>query len=210
MPSPLQSALAQIDELTPGWCTAPKASRLAQIVKDAGAGGGGVLAVELGVYGGRSAIAMALAIRFELGGRGRVDAIDPYSLDAWFEGYAPEERHLWCVSVDLEAVHASAVRAVDALGVGRVVTFRVMRSEDAAALYAPGSVDVLHQDGNHSELVSSREVLAWADKVRPGGMWVADDTDWATTKRAQGELCARGFARVEDHGSWAVFRAPSA
>ena len=65
----------------PGWCTPEKAKRLAELAF------GAELAVELGVFGGRSLVAIALGIKW--GPRpehGYVDGIDPYTPAAALEG----------------------------------------------------------------------------------------------------------------------------
>jgi hypothetical protein len=80
------------------------------------------------------------------------------------------------------------------------------RSLDAVDAFAERSVSVLHQDGNHSERVSDEEVIRWAPKIRRGGYWIADDTRWTSTQRAQQRLIELGFSLIEDHGDWRVYR----
>jgi hypothetical protein len=46
----------------------------------------------------------------------------------------------------------------------------------------------------------------WSPKLCTGGYWVADDTDWVTTLPAQRLLQEKGFAIVEEHPNWKVFR----
>jgi hypothetical protein len=82
------------------------------------------------------------------------------------------------------------------------------RSDAAVGGFENGSIAVLHQDSNHSEQISSAEVELWTPKLRPGGYWIADDTDWITTRRAQGLLAEKGFAVVEEHANWKVFCKP--
>ena len=82
------------------------------------------------------------------------------------------------------------------------------RSDVAIRQVEDASVAVLHQDSNHSEQISSAEVMLWTPKLRSGGYWVADDTDWVTTRRAQALLLQKGFALLEDHTTWKVFRKP--
>jgi hypothetical protein len=114
----------------------------------------------------------------------------------------------WWSAVDYEAVLGRFLDAVRRADVTRYV--RVIRQRSAAAVlaFADGTVSVLHQDSNHSELISSEEVARWAPRLRSGGYWVADDCDWPTTARALQMLADLGFALVEDHGSWRVYRKP--
>ena len=78
-------------------------------------------------------------------------------------------------------------------------------------LFLDGEIDVLHQDGNHSEESSSREVELWLSKMKPGGIWIMDDIDWKVgdkvgTAKAQGMLLQNGYVEVENYGGWAVFK----
>jgi hypothetical protein len=184
----------------PGWCTTAKGKRLAALAE------GAALCVELGVYGGRSLVAVGLALQDQ--GRGRLDGVDPYAVEAALEGdNGPAVDAVWQATA-FASVERAARSAVERLGLGDRVRFVRARSLDAVRDYADGSVDLLHQDSNHSELVSCREVVAWAPKLRPGGLWVFDDSDWATTRAAQRLLLERGFTEQEDHYLWRVFRAP--
>ena len=80
------------------------------------------------------------------------------------------------------------------------------RSHDVVNTYADESIDLLHQDSNHSEEVSVAEVRAWLPKLKPGGWWISDDTDWPTMRVAQWLLREGGCERVEDHTQWAIYR----
>jgi hypothetical protein len=185
-----------------GWTTVDKGLRLAELVVSAQAG----LSVELGVFGGRGTI--SLAIGHEALGRGWVAAVDPWEKAASLEGVNAPENDAWWGAIDHEAIYQSCLRA---LADSRVEAFcRVLRerSEVAAGHFATGSISILHQDGNHSESVSAREVELWTPKLCAGGYWVADDTDWVTTARAQSLLLEKRFVLVEEHPNWKVFRKP--
>lgn len=206
--------LAEVDRLIDlvfpkldGWMTPEKAKRVARMVAEL-PDSRAPLCVELGVFGGRGVVAMGLAIKLCRRGVGRVDGVDPYTVAAALEGDNARENADWWSRVDYGQVLRKASGAISELGLSGIVELVIERSEDVAGRYAGGSIDVLHQDSNHSEAVSSREVELWAGKVRGGGLWVFDDVNWPTTKRAQGMLSGLGFVRVEDHEAWAVFRAP--
>jgi hypothetical protein len=184
-----------------GWCTIEKAHRLAALARDQD------LCVELGVFGGRSLAAIALGVRDGRSEFGRVDGIDPFTPTAALEGKNdPENDKWWGQRVDYEAVARSAQEALyrlDLVGYARLIR---MRSVDVVGFYGDGTIDLLHQDSNHSEEVSCNEVELWAPKVRAGGYWVADDADWPTTQKAQADLIRLGFETVEDHKNWKVYR----
>jgi hypothetical protein len=183
-----------------GWCSPDKAKHLARLV----AQGRGPLSVELGVYGGRGLLAMALAHRHVLG-LGVAHGIDPYSSSAALEGSNRDIDRQWWSAVNYEAIQKSASLALSVLA-GRCAKLIVSRSQDVADSYEEGSIGVLHQDSNHSREVSCDEVVRWMPKLAEHGYWVFDDTDWPTTKEAQELLVSSGFAKIEDHGGWAVFQ----
>jgi predicted O-methyltransferase YrrM len=183
-----------------GWTSVDKGARLAELVVIAEA----ELSVELGVFGGRGTI--SLAIGHEALGRGRVLAVDPWERAASLEGDNAPANDAWWGELDHEAIYTSFVNALDQTGVRPWCHVLRERSRDAVLRVADGSVSVLHQDSNHSEQVSTAEVEQWTPKLAPGGLWVADDTDWPTTQRAQARLAELGFVAVEDHVQWKVFR----
>jgi len=183
-----------------GWTSVDKGARLAELVVLARA----PLSVELGVFGGRGTI--SLAIGHEAIGTGEVLAVDPWKREASLEGVNAPENDAWWAALDHEAIYRSFVDALRASGTERWCRVLRERSADAVRRVADGSVAVLHQDSNHSEAVSCDEVERWTPKLARDGYWIADDTDWATTQRAQRRLHELGFGVVEDHAQWKVYR----
>lgn len=182
----------------PGWCTVEKGLRMAELARFA------TLAVELGVFGGRGTIAIAAALRDQ--GFGQVHGIDPYTTDATLEGTNDVANDEWWLSLDLADVARTAQAAIERLGLTPWTKIIWKRSQDVVNAYDDASLDLLHQDSNHSEEVTCAEVALWAPKIKPGGYWLFDDTDWPTTQRAQHELEALGFEMIEDRNSWKVYR----
>lgn len=183
-----------------GWCTCEKGKRMSELARGAN------LCVELGVFGGRSLISMAFALKDQ--GFGRAEGIDPYVAQASLEGTNDKANADWWESLDYGAIEASARDAVKRLGLEKHVEIIRSFSREAVGLYEDKSIDVLHQDSNHSEEVSCEEVGLWSSKMRSGALWVFDDADWPTTQKAQRELEAIGFLKIEDHKHWKVYRAP--
>lgn len=204
-----RSVKSSIEQSLPGmhgWCTPEKGKRMAALVYEmiVRKPDGVPLCVELGVFGGRSLVAMALALKDQE--CGRVDGIDPYAADAALEGTNDRENAAWWSTIDFEAVAQSAQDAIDRLGLTAYARIVRQRSVDCVSSYADESIDVLHQDSNHSEEVSCREVELWLPKMRHGAYWIFDDTDWSSTRTAQRMLTARGAEQVEDHNEWKVYR----
>lgn len=185
----------------PGWCTPEKGKRMAELARDA------ALCVELGVFGGRSLVALALTLRDQ--GFGRAHGVDPFTKAASLEGTNDKANDEWWGGLDYEAVARAAQQALYRLRLVPYAQLVRMHSREVVGFYGDGTVDLLHQDSNHSEEVSCSEVALWAPKIRPGGYWIADDTNWPTTQKAQDELGALGFVELEDYETWKVYRAPS-
>lgn len=183
-----------------GWTTPEKGTRLAELVAETKAD----VTVEIGVFGGRGTIAMAIA--HQLMRKGHVAAIDPWEAQASLDGENAAANDEWWSKVDYELVYEQFLTALLRNGVARYCRVMRERSDTAVRLFADGSVSVLHQDGNHSEAVTAAEVTLWAPKLATGGYWVADDADWGTTQRALTMLEEMGFARLEDHGGWRVYQ----
>lgn len=181
-----------------GWCSNEKAARMARLTS------GARLCVELGVFGGRGLVAMALMLRAQ--GAGSAHGIDPYTADAALEGTNHKANDEWWSSVDLEHVLRGARLTLKRERLDAYAQIIRERSQDVVERYADGSIDVLHQDSNHSEEVSCAEVMLWGPKIRVGGYWIFDDTDWPTTKKAQDLLLESGFVELDDHSKWKVYR----
>ena len=196
-----------------GWCEPPKAQRIARLVVEAGQAHP-PLCVELGVFGGRGLVAMGLAIRHALDGKGRADGIDPYSPAASLEGTHSAENNAYWSKVDYRAVLQGAREGLTRLKLNECVRLVIGRSQDVVQDYADKSIHVLSMDGTHSEECSRHDVAAWAPKMASGGFWIFDDIHWhegghPSTSQAQNDLVSRhAFVLMEEHDSWAIFRAP--
>lgn len=182
----------------PGWCTVEKGVRMSELAR------GATLCVELGVFGGRGLVALAAPLREQ--GFGQAHGIDPYTINAALEGVNDAANDEWWSNLDLGAIARTAQLGIEQSGLASWVRIIWERSQDVVDKYNDGSIDILHQDSNHSEEVTCAEVRLWASKIRQGGYWVFDDTDWPTTKRAQGRLLELGFIEVEDHVQWKVYQ----
>ena len=200
----LHEARKQVAERLPklqGWCSVEKGIRLAEIVAEVNA----KKVVELGVYGGKSLTAIVLG---GLVSGAQVYGIDPWSKVDSLEGTHDRANNDWWAKLDYEMVFGWAKTAVADFD---NVTLLRKRSDQASEMFLLGEIDVLHQDGNHSEESSSREVELWLPKIKPGGIWIMDDIDWTVggkvgTAKAQGMLLQHSFVEVEHHGGWAVFK----
>lgn len=193
--------LLEATQALPGWMSVEKGRKIIQLVVDSKA----ERCVELGVFGGRSLICMAFGL--QMLGRGTADGIDPYALAAALEGTNTPENDSWWSQLDYESVARAAQKAICRLGLFHRTRLIRMCSREVAEFYSDRSIDCFHLDGNHAEEIASEDVALWAPKIRPGGYFIFDDTNWPTTQRAQRELEALGFEVIEDYGgAWKVYQ----
>lgn len=183
-----------------GWCTVEKGVRMFELAR------GADLCVELGVFGGRGLVAMSLALAEQKSGF--ACGIDPYSPGASLEGTNDPANDEWWKSLDYEAIARVAQLHLCRLGLIPYAQLIRLLSREVVGFYEDDSIDVLHQDSNHSEEISTEEVTLWAPKLRRGGYWIFDDTDWSTTQKAQWMLEKAGFVQLEDNKTWKVYRKP--
>lgn len=196
----LYERIAKTNPTLQGWCTAEKAMRLAKAIADCNSN----LSVEIGIFGGRSLIPMAMAHNHIK--HGVVWGFDPWHIIPALEGTNDPENDEWWKKLDLEAIYRGFVEKVLEYKLLKECFWSRLKSDQAIRLFANDSISVLHCDSNHSQEISCREIQTWAPKVKIGGYWFADDTDWPTMQKAKTVLVDHGFRMVEDFKKWAVYQ----
>lgn len=184
-----------------GWCPAGKMIRLAELARDAN------LCVEVGVFGGRSLIPMALGAR----GSCRVVGCDPYTSTDSCEGWPTDDANaVYWRQLDHDGIRCGAEdgisRAKASLRHGVDLELRICRGDELVGEIADGSSELVHVDGNHAEEVALADVKAWTPKVAPGGAFVLDDINWPSTLKAREWLKSADWFLAEDHELWGVYR----
>jgi predicted O-methyltransferase YrrM len=180
-----------------GWCTKLKAATLMDIVFAIRP----QLVVEVGVFGGKSLVPMAHALRVL--GQGQIVGVDPWLATESAAGMTAANYSYWS-TVDHDKILAGLVAKLDEFGLTDHV--RLVRS---SSLEAPEleDVDVVHIDGNHSEAAALVDVLRWVPALRRNGVIIFDDSDWVTTAPAVEWLDARceRITEIHDTNSWGVW-----
>lgn len=196
MPAPLNTRIATIVPSITGWCSVEKANDLAlAIIKLRSS-----VTVEIGVWGGRSVVPMALAHQEQ--DHGIVWAIDPWSPVASTEGYDKVNSDWWGAQ-NHEVVYRGFLDTLRLNGVERFVNVIRKKSDDVEP---PPVIDMLHIDGQHTEQ-AVRDVERFASKVRDGGFCFVDDIGWSGggPARAVTRLLEMGFVKVFDRDTGAMF-----
>jgi hypothetical protein len=76
--------------------------------------------------------------------------------------------------------------------------------DEALGRFAPGSIDILHLDGLHTEAAVRHDVDSWLPKLRPGGILLLHDVDVRSKEfgvwKVWADLQARGRSRTFHDG----------
>lgn len=194
-----KTALQSMDQLE-GWCTKYKASVLMDIIfmkKPE-------IVVEIGVFGGKSLIPMAYALKENR--KGIIYGIDPWTNMASIEGMDGGNKEYWG-RIDHDAVLFGLMQKIKQFHLNDQVSLIRATSEDAPLI---SDIDILHIDGNHSEKTSMFDALKWVPLVKKGGIIIFDDITWGTTDKAvkwMDENCIR-IATFTETNSWGIWIQP--
>lgn len=191
----------QIEELVPtldGWCIPEKACDFAAIILSLRP----LVSVEVGVWGGRGSLSMAMAHRFI--GRGKVVAIDPWSAPASIIGQGSADAAWWGDQQKHDIVYGRFIANIESL---RLQTCIEVRKERSDSVDVPTGIGLCVLDGNHSDQAIA-DVQRFAPNVVVGGIVYLDDLNWSTGSvgRAADKLLKMGFVRIFDRDEGAFFQ----
>ncbi len=200
-----EQALALMGQMM-GWCSEAKGAVLVDLILKNRPS----VVVEIGVWGGKSVVPMAYALK--VNGKGKIYGIDPWSSYESIQGIMNEDnKHFWQWA-DHKIVMDGLIEKIDQFDLNDQVELIRDTSEGAAPIY---EIDILHVDGNHSDEPSYLDVTKWVPLVKSGGMIIFDDMTWYennvfTTSRAVkwlDEHCIK-FAEFSDTCVWGIWIKP--
>jgi len=181
----VQSILAQIPIDFGGGCSVDKALSMVRLLLSTDA----ELAVDVGVYRGRSFFPLAVAFRAL--GHGQAIGVDPYTvgdamqLDKHEVGAVLTQ---WTAAQDWGALHDQVVGMLEREGLSDYGRILRKRSEDAVPTFEPHSMDLVHIDGNHDRAAVELDLAMYRPLVKIGGYIVLDDISWASVGTVYDEL----------------------
>ena len=189
-----------------GWCSQYKASILIDLILKEKP----ETVVEIGVFGGKSLVPMACALRANE--KGKIYGIDPWDSKASIEGAMNEVNKAWWSSLDHNAIMRGLVQKIRQFDL--INQIELIKTSSANATPITG-IDILHIDGNHSEETSYLDVTKWVPLVKSGGWVIFDDMSWYengvyTTSRAVNWLnqnCIK-FAEFNESDVWGIWVKP--
>ena len=199
-----------------GGCPVVKGLLLASLIVDRKM----TLAVEIGVYRGRSLVPQALA--FQAQGSGRVVGIDPYSAPEARQTDDHEASHelleSFVLDTDWDGLYRETVDRLARLGVGEACELRRTTSREAAASFDDASVDMVHVDGNHDLAAVAEDLRCYLPKLKRGALLVMDDASWRAIRPAIEMLDEslervftlddRGLAALGTSSDFVIYRVP--
>ena len=163
-----------------GWCSQHKASVLMDLVIQEKL----EVVVEIGVFGGKSLIPMACALKAN--GKGKIFGIDPWDSHASIQGAINEANKSWWEELDHQMILRGLTKKIHQFALTDQI--ELIQSTSEAAPLIQG-IQMLHVDGNHSDETSYLDVTKWVPLMKSGGWIIFDDIDWYengmnTTSRA--------------------------
>lgn len=190
-----------------GWCSQEKAAILIDLVLKYKP----ETIVEIGVWGGKSLVPMACALKAN--NKGKIYGIDPWSSQASLQGLINEENKGFWSWVDHEGVMRGLIDKIDEFELGAYID--LIKATSLAADPIP-DIDILHIDGNHSDETSYIDATKWVPLVKNGGLIIFDDITWTengvdpSTARAiawLNERCIK-IAEFSDICVWGIWLKP--
>jgi predicted O-methyltransferase YrrM len=154
-----------------GWCEPERACELAELIID----NKPLTVVELGTFGGRSAIAQAFALRENNNG-GKIYCVDPWRVEYALEGEWKDNQDWYKNNIDINAIHQKCMEAIWQHNLDQWLVVIRAASQNCYELFR--NINILFIDGNHSEVASLRDAQLYVPNVVSGGYVWADDVDW--------------------------------
>jgi predicted O-methyltransferase YrrM len=180
----IDDIVSAAEHVLQGWCDHEKAMAIVDLILTERP----EICVEIGVYGGRSLIPAAAALRQN--GSGAVYGIETWRTDVATQHATNERNDDWWRNIDFHAIKTGLYSFIVDHDLASQVRIVEAPSADAASLF--GSIDYLHIDGAHSIYNAAEDVVLYAKKVKSGGIIIMDDAGWHTTAPAVAILDSLG------------------
>ncbi|MFN4128106.1 class I SAM-dependent methyltransferase [Pannonibacter indicus] len=195
--------ISESQRLLHGWCSDEKAAFIAALLAEYKP----EICVEIGVYGGRSLIPAAAALKAN--NQGVIFGIETWNSQVATEYATNDVNDEWWSKVDFKLVKSDLIRFILDHDLVEFVKFVEFPSSKASNGFF--EIDYLHIDGAHSVFNAAEDVVLYAKKVKKGGVIIMDDANWKTTNAAVQILDALGsriktFTDEENNINCIVFR----
>lgn len=187
-----------------GWCDSGKGVTLAHLVIATRPS----CIVEIGVWGGKSLVPLAIAAQYitNPGFRPRVIAIDPWKADESVKGQGEQDAKWWGEQMGQpqhDFIYQGFIAKLMELGLSRTVEVQRMTSDQYPLNH---SIDFLHLDGNHGPQAYT-DIKKFGPAITSNGIVVLDDLNWTggAVGQAAEWLKQNGFLELHPLGTGACF-----
>lgn len=202
----LKQKVCEILPTLDGWCSQDKALILIDLILQ----NKPETIVEIGVYGGKSLIPMACALKENE--KGKVYGIDAWSPMIATQGMLNKANKTFWSGVNYNELKQNLDEKIQELQLENYVQLIRRSSSQAPPIE---NIDILHLDGNLSAIPSFQDVKKWVPLVKEGGWIIFTGIHWAengifTTTQAVDWLNATCIKQAEfsEQCGWAVWRKP--
>lgn len=161
--------------------------------------------VEIGVWSGRSALAMAVACR---GSNKRVFAVDPWRDYNQANIMVSDRLSEWGFN-SFEEVYETFLLNCRRFELEPWIVPIRSTSIEVAGVWSHGPVSMVFIDANHDYDAVINDVNAWLPLIKPGGLICGDDWNWETVRAAITDFTSRHpDVRLElpCDNTWAFFK----
>ena len=180
-------------ETTDGWCSPKKAAWLTRLIASRQVKN----VLEVGIFGGKSLIPIALAV--QSAGGGTVIGVEPWSADVAISEPTNETNDAWWASINFALVKERFFANSARYGVLAMIKVMEMNSDSAFRFLEPGDrqFDLIHIDGAHSPERALRDAKSWSKLVKKGGLVVFDDIGWPSVMPAR-DFLTRNLTVIDE------------
>lgn len=199
----LKSRVRGVLPYVEGWCTEEKAFSFIDLVLEVKPD----VYVDIGSFAGRSVFPVASALKFL--NHGVIYAVDAWDKLECIRYYDPVQDPLnleYWSKVNLNyilSVYLTLIRKYELEDY--VITLKMTSEKAVSEIDKP--IDILYLDGNHSQEVSTLDVMLYLPKVRKGGYIWMNDCLWEDRQEA-GELLSEAcdIVKLIDDGNCILFK----
>ena len=191
-----------------GWCTAHKAAKLFELASDPSVS----IAVEIGVFAGKSLLPVAAAMKAK--GFGHIYGVEPWDTEVVLEFSQDKHNDKWWGREDLLKVKKEFLQKI--VDEQLVAHTRIIElPSDSAVQIFQGArfarkINMLHIDGSHALEQSVFDAAYWLRLCASGAFIVLDDINWASVSLAFDFLtkAAHKIYSISDEtmGHFAIFQ----
>jgi len=178
-----QTRLSTVMPALEGWCTTEKALKLVEVIITNQIH----QIIEIGIYGGKSLIPMALAVK-EVNPAGRCFGIEAWDTKIAIEEKTSIENDDWWAKLDIIRIKNDFLKYITQSSLTEIIRIIELPVTEGLAIFMKkryrNKIGLIHIDGNHSERQAFHDVKMAYTILPADGVIVLDDIDWHSLAKA--------------------------